>query len=149
MGVDQMSITCPYCNEPARLVGGHIIYPHRPALYAKKYWHCAPCDAYVGCHDKNERFGYTGTEPLGRLANFVLRQHKQLAHNAFDRLWRDGGNRGAAYAWLAEALGVSRTDCHIGMFDSEMCMRVVKVCNGIGRFERKIKKNVFLRLEQA
>lgn len=148
MGFNQMSITCPYCDKPAELVGGNVIYPHRPALHIKKYWLCRPCDAHVGCHDRNERFGHTGIEPLGRLADFVLRQHKMLAHAAFDRLWKDGGDRAAAYAWLSEVLSLGKSDCHIGMFDVEMCKCVVKVCNGVGRFERKTK-SAALRLVHA
>lgn len=144
MGIHPMSVICPYCDKPAELVGGNAIYPHRPALHAKRYWLCSPCDAHVGCHDRNERFGHTGAEPLGRLANFVLRQHKMLAHAAFDRLWKNGGDRSAAYAWLAKTLGISKSECHIGMFDVEMCRRVVKVCNGAGRFERKSKKKLLL-----
>lgn len=132
-----MSITCPYCEGPAELVDGDVIYPRRPELHAKKHWLCRQCDAYVGCHDKNERFGHTGTEPLGRLANYVLRQHKMLAHAAFDRLWKNGGDRSAAYAWLAEVLGIGRNECHIGMFDVEMCKKVEQACWGVKRFERK------------
>lgn len=76
------------------------------------------------------------------------------AHTAFDRLWKGGGDRSAAYAWLAGALGISKNECHIGMFDVDMCKRVVRVCDGIGRFERKSKKcqdvrNTFLQLEHG
>lgn len=120
-------ITCPYCSSEAKLVGGDVIYPHRSDLQAKRFWLCAPCDAYVGCHGDT-------TQPFGRLADRELRQAKMDAHAAFDRIWRarDKRNRPQtrreAYAWLAKQLGIEREQCHIGMFDVQTCQRVVEVC---------------------
>ena len=37
--------------------------------------------------------------------------------------------RVSAYKWLAEALGIDPADCHIGMFDVDLCQRVIKACN--------------------
>ncbi len=115
-------LLCPYCGASAKLVGGDVIYPHRGDLYDKKFWHCSPCKAYVGCHP--------GTEtPLGRLADSDLRKAKMAAHAAFDPLWREGSmSRGAAYAWLAKALELSPDDCHMGMFDLAGCQKVVDAC---------------------
>lgn len=58
---------CDYCNKDAELVGGDIIYPHRPDLYELKFYYCAVCEAWCGCHRGT-------TKPLGRLANAELRQ---------------------------------------------------------------------------
>lgn len=127
-------VICPYCYEPARLVTGERIYPHRPDLAEKRFWHCEDCEAWVGCHPRNPHFGQDGTAPLGRLADRALRQAKQRAHAAFDPLWqpRSGkrcfGHRKEAYAWLAAQLGIGVEDCHIGMFDVETCNRVVQAC---------------------
>lgn len=122
-----MAVNCPYCNNEACLVGGDVIYPHRPDLRYRRFWLCAPCDAYVGCHEGTER-------PLGRLANSELRQAKIAAHAAFDPLWRPlNGHRRmtrkAAYGWLARELRIERENCHIGMFDVATCRRVVEICN--------------------
>lgn len=110
---------CPYCGAAA-------VWRDSSIVYGRSYgpiWICSnypKCDAYVGCH------GGTKT-PLGRLANAELREKKKQAHAAFDRLWKGGQMpRNDAYAWLANALGISRADCHIGMFDDEMCERVVQ-----------------------
>lgn len=115
-------LLCPYCGAPAKLVGGDTIYPHRDDLYSKKFWHCASCKAYVGCHP--------GTvKPLGRLADAELRKAKMAAHGAFDPIWREGSmTRRDAYAWLAKALNLTPDDCHMGMFDQDMCQKVVDVC---------------------
>ena len=106
------------------MVGGLAIYPHRHDLREKKFYQCAPCDAYVGCHPGT-------TNPLGRLANAELRAAKMAAHAAFDPLWKSGAKkRGSAYAWLADALRIDKKQCHIGMFDVADCRRVVEVCKG-------------------
>lgn len=127
---------CDYCHHPAERVTGDVLYGS-PRYANKVVWRCVPCKAWVGCHP--------GTEvPLGRLADAELRQAKSAAHAAFDPLWkrkmeRDGCSqakaRGAAYKWLAAQLEIDRKDCHIGMMDTAMCRRVVRVCNGIRRRE--------------
>ena len=118
-------ITCPYCEAAAQLVTGETVYPRRPDLYAKMFYICVPCGAHVGCHDGT-------TKPLGRLANGELRTAKMAAHAAFDPLWESQGmKRKAAYAWLAEQIGIDSKKCHIGWFDVAMCRRVVEVCDKI------------------
>ena len=120
--------TCPYCGTPAELVTGAVIYPHRPDLHDRNFWHCEPCDAYVGCHQRarGRRGMGDGTVPLGRLANAELRRAKQDAHAAFDPLWKKGSmSRGAAYGWLSEAIGIPEDQCHIGMLDVAGCRAVV------------------------
>lgn len=131
-----MTVVCDYCGSEAELVGGDVIYPHRPDLAGKKIWRCSPCDAYVGTHQDSD------AKPLGRLANRDLREAKIAAHAAFDPLWRakvrrDGCSRskarGKGYKWLAGQLGIEAKDCHIGMFDVETCRRVVAVVEGCGK----------------
>ena len=79
----------------------------------------------MGCHEGTRR-------PLGRLANAELRAAKMAAHDAFDPLWRASGvRRNAAYRWLATAIGVELSKCHIGMFDVATCQRVVSACSGV------------------
>lgn len=77
---------CPYCRQPAKLVTGAAMYPHRPDLIHKWFYRCFPCDAHVGCHPGTRN-------PLGRLANFELRTAKIAAHAAFDPIWRNGAGR--------------------------------------------------------
>lgn len=117
-----MKVTCDYCHRAAQRVTGSAIYPYRPDLFAKVFYRCVPCNAYVGCHP--------GTvTPLGRLANAELRAAKMAAHAAFDPLWRNGGmSRSSAYAWLAKTLNIAPQNCHIGMFDVDACRAVVAVC---------------------
>ena len=130
-----MTVYCPYCQKPADLVGGDVVYPHRQDLASKKFWMCDPCNAWVGCHPGT-------SNPLGRLANAELRQAKQAAHAVFDPLWagkmrRDGCKkheaRSAAYKWLSSELGLSVDKTHIGMFDVGQCSKVVDICVNVFR----------------
>lgn len=122
-------VLCNYCHQPAKLVTGKTVYPHRPDLFDKQFWECAPCNARVGCHKPNKGYG-DGSRPLGRLANAELRAAKSAAHSAFDPIWQKGlKNRGSAYAWLSDHLGIDPKTCHIGEFDVDMCKRVVEIVN--------------------
>ena len=116
-------VKCDYCQGAARLVNGSAIYPHRPDLMDKKFWQCAPCKAYVGCHPDS-------MIPLGRLANAELRREKQKVHALFDPLWKSRHmKRSDAYAYLAKKLGMAQQNCHVGMFDVETCRTAVAVLN--------------------
>lgn len=118
---------CPYCCKLAYLVSGQAIYPHRQDLWAKRFWKCDPCQAWVGCHEGTDR-------PFGRLADKHLRAAKSRAHIAFDEQWLAGTKSGRrrrreyAYRLLATQLGIDREDCHIGLFDIQTCAEVVKLC---------------------
>lgn len=117
-------VTCPYCTNPAAKITGRELYPHRRDLYARIFWQCLPCDAYVGCHEGTDK-------PLGRLADAALRKAKMQAHEAFDALWQFEPQRSKArteaYKWLATQLGITGKECHIGEFDLTRCQRVVQL----------------------
>lgn len=116
------SIICAYCNNPAPLVKGDAIYPHRPDLFDLNFYQCVPCKAYVGCHKGTDN-------PLGRLANAELRQWKSNAHKVFDLIWREGHmKRKDAYKALAAEMGIEPKKCHIGMFDVQQCKQVYAIC---------------------
>jgi len=109
---------CPHCGGTAKQVDSIRVYRKSYGMI----WICEnypECDSYVGCH------GETG-EPLGTLANAELRELRKRAHSVFDKLWKSGPYaRGDAYAELAEKLGISKAECHIGMFDEAMCNKVI------------------------
>lgn len=122
-------VICHYCKQEAELVTGREVYPHLPKLAHKKIWRCLPCQAWVGTHENSKDH-----KPLGILANKSLRDMKMRAHMVFDPLWKDMGmKRVQAYKRLAEALGIPTNKCHIGMFDEEMCQKVINVCRGWAR----------------
>lgn len=116
-------VLCDYCSRPAALVHGDAIYPHRPDLYERWFWSCAPCGAFVGTHADSPRH-----QPLGRLANAELRQAKSAAHAAFDPIWRDGVHtRDAAYTALAWGMQLAPEQAHIGMFSVDQCRQLTKI----------------------
>jgi len=122
-------VICPYCGEDAKFVGGDHVYPHRPDLFEKRFWVCDPCDARVGCHPSGD--------PLGPLANSVLREARMQAHKAFDPFWKDGSmSRKEAYRWLAKTLGIPKHQAHIGQADAIMCSRIVSACH-LMRYKQK------------
>lgn len=123
-----MTVVCPYCDKPAVLVGGNVIYPHRDDLTHKKFWMCEPCEAWVGCHPPDKKSKRPNDIPMGRLANADLRNLKVMAHAYFDPLWKSKEmTRTQAYAWLAKEVGMSAANMHIGMLDEVGCRAVIAV----------------------
>ncbi len=117
-----LEVLCDYCGLRARLVTGKEVYPHRADLWSKKIYQCKPCGAHVGTHEDSGL-------PLGRLSNAKLRNAKMAAHAAFDPLWKKKRiKREDAYKWLADQLGITADECHIGSFDEDLCARVIKIC---------------------
>lgn len=120
---NKRQVFCNYCGQRAGLFTGKDVYPHREDLHGRRFWVCWPCNAWVGCHSQGDK-----SEPLGMLADEWLRNARIAAHEAFDPLWRNGEmSRDEAYAWLADAMGISALKCHIGRMDVEDCRRVVDV----------------------
>lgn len=120
-----MTVICNYCGEKAKFVTGRFIYPTRPDLFSRNFYVCENGHerAYVGCHDGT-------SEAFGILADSALRRRKSAAHRAFDPLWRSKRmSRKAAYAWLASHMGLSAKECHIGLFDLDMCNESIRICN--------------------
>ncbi len=109
---------CRYC-------GGKIVKTHSNVLYRKgkeSIYLCTMCNAYVGC--------YKGTDqPMGKVANTVLRLKRQETHQVFDRFWKGcGWTRSAAYRWLAGELRLPVGEAHIGMMEMDDCEKVIRLC---------------------
>ena len=111
-------LSCPECHKAAELIDSKEVYG---TSYGWMYI-CRPCDTRVGCHKGTKK-------PLGPMAGAELRGWRQLAHAEFDPFWQGRDmNRFQAYVWLARQVGVSVRNCHIGMFDAEMCDKVISIC---------------------
>lgn len=111
--------TCPYCGTPASIRDSSEIYgrSYGLALICARF---PTCNSFVGCHVESGL-------PKGTIANAELREWRKRAHAAFDPVWKDGTmNRHAAYKWLAMQLKIERDECHIGMFNVDMCREVVR-----------------------
>jgi len=70
---------------------------------------------------------------MGKPADRLTRRARASAHEVFDKIWNNGSRkkrgkaRKAAYTWLADELGLSERDCHIGKFNYDTCMQVCKL----------------------
>lgn len=127
-------VICPYCGKQAELVKGWQIYPNAETWGNANFWACFDCEAWVGCHRRNRKYGRTGEEPLGRLANAELRTAKRHVHRLLDPLWqRKGIRRSEVYKLLARRLGIAVRDCHVGEFDVERCRDAYRVLQGVHR----------------
>lgn len=114
-------VRCPFCNGDAEWVENKTIYGKN---YGKSYmmWICAPCDAYVGCHQNTKK-------PLGTLANKETRQWRMKAHEAFDPLWKKAGlQRREAYNFISNKLG---REVHVGESNIEQCKEIIALCSPI------------------
>ncbi|PTR08651.1 MULTISPECIES: zinc-finger-containing protein [unclassified Novosphingobium] len=128
----------PACGEgcapgSVSLVSGAEIYRHRPDLAGKWLWQCR-CGAYCGTHPN--------LSAVGTPAGAATRRAREDAHAAFDPLWRRRAEisgltpktaRGRGYRWLAQQLGISTKECHIGMMDEATAKRVVEICRRKGK----------------
>lgn len=111
------AVKCPYCGKNAGLTDSKKIYGKSFGMI----YLCFPCEAYVGVHERTYK-------PLGTLANQELRICRRVAHDVFDKLWKDEHmTRKDAYGWLAHALGLPVKDAHIAMFDLDLCKKVITV----------------------
>lgn len=122
---------CPYCDAETEYIDSAFIYGNSFGMI----YICKPCKAYVGVHEGTDK-------ALGRLADGELRKAKKAAHIWFDKIsrttlinkiWKEHfpniSNRRKAYIWLAKQMNIPEEICHIGMFDTEDCKRVIEICS--------------------
>lgn len=139
----QIPPLCIHCGSFARLTTGREVYPHRADLRPLRFWACAPCEAFVGCHKPGafvdladgRRLESDGTLPLGRPANAALRQQRSAVHAQLDRLWRSsdkpGRRRRFVYAELGLRMGLSVDETHVGLFDGPRCEQALEALVGV------------------
>ncbi len=64
-------------------------------------------------------------------ADAETRALRVRCHELFDPLWEGYRarfqSRNSAYQWLTDTLALTRQTCHIGMFDSEQCSRLISI----------------------
>lgn len=87
-------------------------------------WICSgypECDAYVGCHNMTNK-------PLGTLANAELREARNKAHSAFNKIWRNGLiTRKSAYKVLQRVMLMTESEAHIAKMSIEQCRKVASI----------------------
>lgn len=120
-----LHLHCPYCHAPVVRRRGRDLFGAAAKDPDALYYACArypSCDAYVSAHRKSGL-------PMGTLADPALRRKRIQAHQAFDRLWKDGPmTKKQAYRWLQGALGLPEEQAHIACFSHYQCDRVIALC---------------------
>jgi hypothetical protein len=112
---------CSHCNRVARFTNNQEVL-QKPYGAWPYIWLCDRCGAYVSCHPGTRR-------PKGTLADRKTRAARVRAHQVFDPFWRDGRQtRAEAYAWLAEKLGLTSAQAHIGRLTLAQCNQVIQLC---------------------
>ena len=116
--------------EICRYCGSAVIEGNIRDLYGtgnQKIYYCVNCNAFVTCHKD------TG-QPMGKLANFVLRTKRRVVHKVFDSFWKkQGWSRTQAYRWLALSMSLPGGEAHIGNFEMDECEQVIRLCRSYER----------------
>ena len=117
---------CPNCGAATEIRDSDIIYGRSfgLVLICTRY---PDCDSFVGCHAKSG-------EPKGTPAGPLLREYRKKCHAAFDPFWRGKCRRGIAYAALCKVLNLRPEEAHIGMFNLDQCMTLLRIINE-GKFK--------------
>lgn len=112
-------VKCPYCKQKA------VLQTNSRTVHKNNHgsiWICEPCKAWVGCHKGTIR-------PKGTLANEETRNARIAAHRVFDGLWQNlNWSRNFAYKWLASRMCMEAYQAHIGCFDEEHCLKLIRLC---------------------
>ena len=112
--------TCRHCESQVDLVSNAEIYGTEYGQWPWAYL-CRGCGAHVGIHP------FTNI-PLGYLANKLEREARKRAKAQFNKIWRgDIEFRNRAYSWLANRMGIPRSECHFGMFDVTQCEQAMVI----------------------
>lgn len=107
---------CPYCGGKADFVTSKEFYGQ---CYGTSLYICHPCDARVGTHSVTKK-------ALGTLANEELRGLRKKCHGLVDPYWKSGKyTRTEVYERMAIAMGLSKAETHIGMFDEGKCLQLI------------------------
>lgn len=114
---DSVSLTCPECGGRLRL---------KPSRYGP-FWGCenwaqTGCKGSVSAHKADGR-------PMGTPVPVRVKGVRHQAHLLFDQLWQGPQplmSRDAAYRWLAETMGMTAEQAHIGEFGEEECLRLIE-----------------------
>ena len=133
-----MELWCCGCNNyvEAQLVGGDIIYPHRPDLYDLKFYQCPNCKNYVGTHKQwgkgtdGRRFNIRA---LGCIPTAELKNARHHIHLILDPLWQGkrSGTRKRIYKKISDALGY---EYHTGN------TKTIDECRKVYRLIKQIKE---------
>ncbi len=120
-GINGHGMRCCTCGAPVQLRSADGIYKSNPngtMLYVcSKY---PACDTYIRTHQGTK-------EPMGTMAGPELRKMRTEAHRYFNQIYLSGiMSKDDAYAWLADVLGATKSQAHIGYLGDYYCQVVIE-----------------------
>ena len=122
---ERKDLECPECTK-------QLGVPIAMVLRASRYGHFYGCSRFPLCDMAHG--AHPNGAPMGKPGNKATRAARQVAHQWFDKLWKkDPGDerrvmgRTTAYAWMREALGMTKEEAHIANFDAPTCERLVEL----------------------
>ena len=133
----QMNLWCCECCSyvDSMLVGGDVVYPHRPDLYEKKFYQCPNCKNSVGTHQQWGKSFVKGRDynirALGCIPNAKLKFARGKIHEILDPLWKGKrpGTRKRLYKRISRELGY---EYHTGNTKTiEECRKVYRIIQKI------------------
>lgn len=114
-------LVCPECGADMVLRDGKF----------GKFYGCERYPECTGAHGAHQKT----MKPLGVPADSNTRKLRVRAHKALDKFWKKlpekerGDKRRWAYRWLAQQMGMTEKECHIGRFTAEQCLKVIEICS--------------------
>jgi ssDNA-binding Zn-finger/Zn-ribbon topoisomerase 1 len=117
-------LACAECAE----LGIQALMKFHPTSRFGPFYGCTrypECKATHGAHKHNGA-------PLGKPANKATKEKRIEAHALFDQLWQGEPDekerkrkRRDSYAWMQQAMGMTKDEAHIGNFDIPTCERLM------------------------
>jgi len=85
------------------------------------------CSRFPDC--RGAHGAHQDGRPKGKPGNAATRRARIEAHRLFDQIWKLKlvRNRGAAYQWMRNAMGLRKHEAHIGEFSIDQCEKLLKL----------------------
>lgn len=102
---------------------GSLMVLRKSRKYSNPFYGCSRFPECKGAHG-----AHADGRPLGTPADRKTSAARIVAHDVFDRLWKQKRmSRAQAYAWMRQAMGLSEAEAHIGHFTVAQCERLVSL----------------------
>jgi ssDNA-binding Zn-finger/Zn-ribbon topoisomerase 1 len=123
IGLDEVEPTYPGKRDDLLCAECGASMVLRPSKYGLFYG----CTKFPEC--RGTHGAHADGRPKGTPGNAVTKKARIEAHRIFDQIWKSGlvKNRGAAYKWMQKAMGISRSEAHIGEFSIKQCEKLMRL----------------------
>lgn len=114
-------MNCHVCGHPMKLEFSEL-YPYKNGK-PRPVWRCTN---KLFCPE--ERWAHPDGTPMSLPADRDTKQARNVAHVALANLCRVKGlTTKQSYRWIQKAMGLPKSDAHIGHFDKRLCLRLINL----------------------